>query len=168
MAREAKVPVFKGERLDLKTGVKKDAATGRIVSITMEGGKTFAGKVFIDATYEGDLMAKAGVSYTVGREANAQYGETSTASSSPPSPPVHQARRPLRQARRPLQRPAPRRPRRRPRRGGQGDKRVQAYNFRLCLTDRKANQLPFPKPAGYDPLRYELLLRYLEARASST
>ena len=68
------VVVVKGERLDLKNGVaKKD---GRIVSIRMEAGKVFRGKMFIDATYEGDLMAKAGVSYPVGREANSQYGET--------------------------------------------------------------------------------------------
>src|SRR6202011_4267409 len=72
--REHKVPVVLGRRLDLRNGVKKDGT--RIVSITMETGESYAGKVFIDATYEGDLMAKAGVSYHVGREANKIYGET--------------------------------------------------------------------------------------------
>src|SRR6185436_17108951 len=68
------VVVMKQERLDLKGGVEK--RNGRIASIRTESGKVFRGRMFIDATYEGDLMAKAGVSYTVGREANSQYGET--------------------------------------------------------------------------------------------
>src|SRR5262249_44464877 len=72
LLREHKVAVVLGQRLDLKAGVKKDGP--RIVSITMESGDVYAGKVFVDATYEGDLMAKAGVSYHVGREANAVYG----------------------------------------------------------------------------------------------
>ncbi|MCE9519949.1 MAG: FAD-dependent oxidoreductase, partial [Verrucomicrobia bacterium] len=67
MLRETKVQVVLGERLDLKTDVKKDGA--RISEIVMESGRRFPGNVFIDATYEGDLMAKAGVSYHVGREA---------------------------------------------------------------------------------------------------
>src|SRR5207245_3126379 len=62
------------ERLDLSRGVEK--SDGRITNLRMESGKTFSGRMFIDATYEGDLMAKAGVSYVVGREANSQYGET--------------------------------------------------------------------------------------------
>jgi hypothetical protein len=74
MCREAGVVVVKRERLDLKSGVVKKA--GRIENIRMESGKIFSGKMFVDATYEGDLLAKAGVSYTVGREANSQYGET--------------------------------------------------------------------------------------------
>src|SRR5262245_41749218 len=74
ICREAGVIVVKQERLDLKSGVEK--RDGRIVSIRMESGKSFRGQMYVDATYEGDLMAKAGVSYTVGREANSQYGET--------------------------------------------------------------------------------------------
>src|SRR5262245_54945100 len=74
MCREARVVVIKQEWLDLKNGV--DKRDGRIASIRMESGKTFRGQMYVDATYEGDLMAKAGVSYTVGREANSQYGET--------------------------------------------------------------------------------------------
>src|SRR5262249_47192017 len=74
LLREHKVPVVLGQRLDLAKVVKKEGP--RIVAITMEGGDSYRGKMFIDATYEGDLMAKAGVSYHVGREANKTYGET--------------------------------------------------------------------------------------------
>lgn len=163
MAKEAGVVVVKGERLDLKGGVNK--TSGRIASIRMESGRQFAGKVFVDATYEGDLMAKAGVSYTVGREANSQYGETLNGvqtknatkhqlvagvdpyvkkgdKSSGLLPRVHGGP---------------------PGEEGAADKRVQAYNFRMCLTDVKANQIPFTQPAGYDALQYELLLRNFEA-----
>src|SRR5947199_888 len=74
MAREAGVKVVFGERLDLKNGVRKDGA--RITSIVMESGREFAAKVFVDSSYEGDLMAKSGVKYIVGREPNSLYGET--------------------------------------------------------------------------------------------
>jgi flavin-dependent dehydrogenase len=72
---EVKVPVYRDHWLDRSgDGVNKDGA--RIVSITMQGGETYRGRIFIDATYEGDLMAAAGVAYHVGREPNAKYGET--------------------------------------------------------------------------------------------
>lgn len=74
MLREAGVKVVTGERLDLRAGVKKTGT--RITEIVMESGIAFRGRMFIDASYEGDLMAKAGVAYAVGRESNAQYGET--------------------------------------------------------------------------------------------
>src|SRR5438552_3555312 len=74
MVRERGVTVVVNERLDLKGGLVKRGE--RIVSLRTESGATFAAKVFIDATYEGDLMAKAGVRYTVGREGNDVYGET--------------------------------------------------------------------------------------------
>ena len=74
MLKETKVTVVFGERLDLNKGAVKDGT--RITKIIMESGREFEAAMFIDATYEGDLMAKAGVSYHVGREANAQYGET--------------------------------------------------------------------------------------------
>ncbi len=162
-AKDAEVAVFKDERLDLKNGVKKDLS-GRILSIAMESGKTFAGKVFIDAGYEGDLMAKAGVAYTFGREANSQYEETLDGVQ--PRQGGHNFKFPID----PYVTPGvpssgllPNIHAGGPGETGQGDQRVQAYNFRLCLTDLKANQLPFPKPPGYDPARYELLLRYLQA-----
>jgi flavin-dependent dehydrogenase len=74
MLREAKVRLIMGERLDRKSGVK--TIDRKILSITTESGRVFRGKQFIDATYEGDLMAAAKVRYTVGREANSQYSET--------------------------------------------------------------------------------------------
>src|SRR5438477_429395 len=74
MAREAGVQVVYGERLDLKNGVRKDGT--KITRIVMESGRTFAAKIFIDASYEGDVMARAGVPYIVGREPNSLYGET--------------------------------------------------------------------------------------------
>lgn len=162
LAREAGVKVVLGERLDLNGGVSKQQA--RVANIRMESGRVFAARVFIDASYEGDLMAKAGVSYHVGREANSVYDETFNGvqlgskkhqfnanvdpyvrPGDPASgllPGVHAGS---------------------PGEHGAGDRRVQAYNFRMCLTDDPANRLPFPKPAGYDPLRYELLRRYIEA-----
>jgi hypothetical protein len=163
LLREHKVPVVLGQRLDLANGVKKDGK--RIVSITMESGEAYRGRMFVDATYEGDLMAKAGVSYHVGREANRTYGETLNGvqvknatkhqfvknvdpyvkpgdPSSGLLPRVH---------------PGP------PGVDGAGDDRVQTYNFRLCSTDRPQNRRPWPKPAHYDERQYELLLRNFEA-----
>jgi len=163
MITEAAVPVVFGERLDLKTGVKKDGA--RITEIVMESGARFAGSMFIDATYEGDLMAKAGVSYHVGREANATYNETLNG--------VQTARATKHQFTKdvdPYIIPGD------PKSGvlpgiqtepsgpdGSGDHRLQAYNFRLTTTDVAANRVPWPKPSNYDPMRFELLLRNFEA-----
>lgn len=149
------------ERLVRPGGVKKSGT--QITEITMESGRSFKGKMFIDATYEGDLMAEAGVSYFVGREDNKVYGET--LSGSQPNEGYHKFRlevdpyvvkgdkasgllpgidaTPL---------PA----------DGTGDKHVQAYCYRMCLTDVKENMIPFVKPANYDERNYELLLRYAE------
>jgi flavin-dependent dehydrogenase len=74
LVREHRVPVVLGQRLDLKKGVVRDGR--RLTTIHMESGQVYRGKMFIDATYEGDLMALAGVSYHVGREANSTYGES--------------------------------------------------------------------------------------------
>jgi hypothetical protein len=163
MLDEAKVPVLLQKRLDLKEGVQKRAA--RITAIKMEDGAVIAGRMFVDATYEGDLMARAGVSYTVGREANSQYGETLNGVQTAPAT-KHQFLKPAD----PYVKPGdpssgllPGIHAGEPGRDGEADKRVQAYNFRMCLTDAPENRLPFPKPAGYDPLRYELLLRYIQA-----
>jgi len=161
MLKEAKVPVVFEERLNLKSGVTKKE--GRIVAITMESGLVVRGKMFIDTTYEGDLMAVAGVSYHVGREANSVYKETLNGVQFGQR--HHQFRVPVD----PYMTPGD------PKSGllpgihagsageqGAGDNRVQAYNFRMCMTDVPENQIPWPKPAGYDPLRYELLLRYIQ------
>ncbi len=160
---EHKIPVVRGERLDLKNGVKKNGL--RIASITMESGRTIGGRMFIDATYEGDLMAKAGVSYHVGREANSTYGETLNGVQTKNAT-KHQFLRPVDPYIKPGD-PAsgllPGIHGGSPGEEGAGDQRVQAYNFRICMTDAPENRLPFPKPEGYDPLRYELLLRYMQA-----
>ncbi|HEV7222370.1 MAG TPA: FAD-dependent oxidoreductase, partial [Pirellulales bacterium] len=160
--REAKVEVVRNERFDLSGGVKKQGL--RIESVRMESGREFAGRVFIDASYEGDLMAKAGVSYHVGREANAAYDETLDGVQLGSK--KHQFNAPVDPyvvAGDPSSGLLPGIHAGGPGEHGQGDRRVQAYNFRMCLTDDPANRLPFPKPAGYDPLRYELLRRYIGA-----
>ncbi|MHB1036620.1 MAG: FAD-dependent oxidoreductase [Pirellulales bacterium] len=165
MLAEANVPVLLKERLDLARGVRKE--NNRITAVTMESGRVLQGRVFIDATYEGDLMAKAGVAYHVGREANAKYRETLNGVQTRQAT-KHQFNFPVDPYRTPGD----------PKSGllpgihdggpgedGAEDRRVQAYCFRMCMTDAPANRIPFPKPEGYDPLRYELLLRYIQAGA---
>jgi hypothetical protein len=156
MLKEAKVEVLFGQRL---AAVKKVGAL--LTRITTLAGDEFAARVFIDASYEGDLMARAKVSYTVGREGRAQYGE-SLAGVQARSPahqwPVKVSPFDEKGKLLPLVQPDPLA------KPGSGDRLVQAYNFRVCMTRRKDNQVPFPKPAGYDPKRYELLARYLKLR----
>lgn len=161
--RENGLTVLRGERLDLKNGVLKDGA--RIVSFRTESGRVFAGKVFIDATYEGDLMAKAGVSYHVGREANAVHGETCNGVQAAGAK-QHQfegAVSGYKVEGDPYSGILPRVSVAAPGPDGEGDSRVQAYCFRMCLTDNPTNRVPFPKPTGYDASQYELLLRVLQA-----
>ena len=164
MIREARVPVAYGQRLDLEGGVWKEGS--RIVAVTMESGRVFRGRAYIDATYEGDLMAKAGVSYTVGREPNSKYGETLNGVQAELFYPYHQFTKPVD----PYVKPGdpssgllPGMHGEPPGREGDGDRRVQAYCFRLCLTDVPENSVPFAKPKDYNPLRYELLFRYYQA-----
>ncbi|MEX2174115.1 MAG: FAD-dependent oxidoreductase, partial [Pirellulaceae bacterium] len=160
---EAGVAVIRQQRLDLKSGVEKQ--DGRIVSIKMESGKVFRGKMFIDATYEGDLMALAGVSYTVGREANSQYDET-LSGVQVKNATKHQFVKPVDPYVKPGDKSSGLLPRVEagpPGKDGAGDKRVQAYNYRLCATDRPENRRPWPKPADYDERQYEILLRNFEA-----
>ncbi len=162
LMKENEIPIVFGERLDLKNGVAKDA--GRITALRMESGKTFQGKMFIDASYEGDVLAKAGCSYHVGRESNATYQETLNGVQTARAK-GHQFTKPVD----PFIKPGD------PASGllpgihdggpgeeGSGDRHVQAYNFRICMTDDPGNMVPFPKPKHYDPLRYELLLRYVQ------
>ena len=163
LVKEHDVPVVYKERLNRQTGVKKE--DGRIVSITMESGKTFHGRTFIDATYEGDLMAAAGVSYTVGREANSQYGETYNGVQVAGSK-NHQLRPGIDPYVKKGDSASGLLPFIDPKGPGEefaGDKRVQAYCYRMCLTDHPENRIPFHKPAGYDERWYELLLRNFEA-----
>ncbi len=164
MLAEAGVPVVMNDRMVLGSrGVEKRG--DRIQAIVTEDGNVYRGKVFIDASYEGDLMAMAGVSYHVGREANATYDETLNGvqkvrthfhifpgfvdpyivPGNPRSgllPGVHDGD---------------------PGEDFSEDHRVQAYCFRMCLTDVDKIKVPFEQPEGYDELQYELLFRNYES-----
>jgi len=158
MLNEAKVPIYFQQRL---ASVKKDGV--RLTEIVMQNGKVYRAKMFIDASYEGDLMASAGVSYTVGREANSKYGETLNGIRA--ATPKHQFGVPVDPYFKPgepgsgllpfIQSEASGEP-------GDSDRSVQAYNFRLCYTQNPANRLPHTPPPNYDASKYELLARYLE------
>ena len=157
-----KVTVIVGERLDLKKGVVKDGA--KIVKIVMESGREFDGQMFIDATYEGDLMAKAGVSYHVGREANSGYDEALNGVQVSHSK-HHQFVKnvdPYVKAGDPNSGLLPG-IEKDPGVEFSGDKKVQAYNFRMCTTDVPENRRDWEKPANYDESWFELALRNVEA-----
>ena len=164
LVRDHAITVHRNEWLD-RSGEGITLTDGRITSIRMASGKTYAGGMFIDATYEGDLMAAAGVSYTVGREANATYGESLNGVQSANAR-SHQFTNNISGYRVPGDRTSGLLPRvhdSSPGAEGNGDHRVQAYNFRMCLTRVPENRVPFPKPENYDPTQYELLLRDLLA-----
>ncbi len=175
MIKDLHITIVYNQKLNRATGISKEA--NAINSITMESGDTYYGKIFIDATYEGDLLAAAGISYTVGRESNSQFGESlngvqasefgttllGTVShnsihhnfidgvdpyivkgdpSSGLLPFIHEGG---------------------PGIDGQDDKGIQAYCFRMTLTDHPENRIPFEKPENYNELEYELLFRNYEA-----
>ncbi|MFD0892606.1 FAD-dependent oxidoreductase [Luteolibacter ambystomatis] len=160
---ENHVPVIHA-RLDRSaSGLVKEG--GRITSIRTEDGQTIRAKVFIDATYEGDLMALAGVSYTVGREPNSRYQETLNG--------IQTARATGNQLPKgidPYVKPGDAASGLLPgvREGaggadGSGDKRVQAYCYRMCLTNHAPNRVMVKKPEGYNEADYELVFRAIEA-----
>jgi len=157
-----KVTVVFSERLDLKKGVVKDGT--KITKIIMESGREFEGQMFIDATYEGDLMAKAGVSYHVGREANATYGETLNGVQVGHSK-SHQFKVDVDPYVKPGDPGSGLLPgiEKEPGEEFSGDKKVQAYNFRMCTTDAPENRRDWEKPANYDEKWFELALRNVEA-----
>lgn len=158
---ENQIPLIYNERLDLKNGVKKQ--NDKIIAIQTESGKIFKGKMFIDATYEGDLMATAGVSYTFGREAVSEYGETLNGVQTQMAI-YHQLQDsidPYVVKGNPASGLLPN-INTKPGIEGSSDKKIQAYCFRMCLTDAKENRIPFEKPDKYDELEYELLFRALE------
>ncbi len=167
--KEHQIEVVYGERLDRRSGVALTRAIPwRILSVHMESGRAFRGSMFIDATYEGDLMAAAHASYTIGREANSLYGETLDGVQ-PRQAKYHQFAPgvdPYVQKGNPASGLLPFIDPNGPGLEGAGDRRVQAYCFRMCLTDHPDNRIPFRKPDGYDPLWYELLLRNFEAGES--
>jgi len=162
MLREQGIKVVYGQRLKPRRGVVKRGQ--RIDAIRMESGRTFAGRMFIDATYEGDLLAQAGVSYFVGREPNALYGETLNGVQHQHAV-HHQFVKPVDPYIVPGKPSSGLLPgvNNRPGADGQGDRRVQAYNYRICMTDVPENRVPFSKPADYDEREYELLFRNFEA-----
>ncbi|MEO5977039.1 MAG: FAD-dependent oxidoreductase [Chryseolinea sp.] len=150
------------------TIVKKEGLNIREITIEQSSdpqstsNKTIRAKIFMDCTYEGDLMAKAGVSYKVGREANADYHETYNGVQ-------------LRDKHQFLDGIDPYKIPGNPSSGllwgispevlsvqGSGDSKVQTYNFRVCLTSDPANAIPITQPDGYDSTRYELLIRMLQ------
>lgn len=156
------IPVYYRQHLN---EVKKSHTN--ISEIQMEDGTSYKGKIFLDCTYEGDLLALAGVSYFVGRESNATYKEIYNGVQF--GAPHHKFEKWI----------DPYVVEGQPESGlllgitepqqhllgfqGQGDHRIQAYNFRICLTNDETNRIPFPKPPIYDPSRYHLLLRYIKA-----
>lgn len=166
MLAEAKIPVAMHSRLNLDA--KIETKGGRIAEIEiLDEGQKFKveGRIFIDATYEGDLMAKAGVSYHVGREANSKYGETLNGVQTKNAI-HHQFVKGVDPYVKPGDKSSGVLPGVQvdgPGEEGSGDHKVQAYCFRLCTTDAPANRGIWKKPADYDPLRYELLLRNFEA-----
>jgi len=158
LVKDAGVTVFLDQRLREKGGVHKSGT--RITDIVTEEGATYGAAIFADATYEGDLMAQAGVSYTWGREGTSEYGESLAGVRE--HTPLHQ----FRTAVSPYDQNGKLLPEIMPRSKdgvGAADKRVQAYNFRLCMTKSPENRVAWPKPTGYTPARYELLARYLPA-----
>jgi hypothetical protein len=159
MLRETGVEVYFEQKLSL---VRKEGV--RISEVVVDNDNMFRAKVYLDATYEGDLLAKSDVSFVVGRESNREYGETlnGVRGETPKhqfvvavDPYVHPGDTnsgllPFIQS---DEGDAP----------GTGDRRVQTYNYRLCFTTNAANRMPLEPPRNYDPAKFELLGRYLEA-----
>lgn len=167
LVREHGITVHRDAWLDRQHGVRKDGT--RLISITTLRGRTYRGRMFIDATYEGDLMAASGVSYAVGREAQSTYGEQwNGVQTGVLHHRHHFGVLPVKIS--PYVIPGdpssgvlPRISTEPPGDYGAADHRVQAYCYRMCLTDHPENRIPFPKPRGYDARQYELLLRVFAA-----
>jgi hypothetical protein len=155
MLSQAGVMLFERTRLAERDGVRKSGAT--LSALRMENGDEFAARVFIDAGYEGDVMAQSGVTWTYGRESQAQYGESLAGVRG--KTPFHQflIEIPATEAGRLL----PEISSETPEPPGSADRRVQAYNFRMCLCESPDRQATFPKPDHYDPARYALLARLI-------
>jgi hypothetical protein len=172
LVAEADVSVVFNEKLNRETGVKM--AGQRIVSITTLSRKTYRGRMFIDATYVGDLMAAAGVTYTVGREAESQYSEDlAGVRRGDTKPRVHYTQGdkdhfikdvdPCRTPGDPSSGLLPLVYKIDNLTNGQGDKKIQAYNYRVCLTTDPKQGISIEKPTDYREIDHELLLRNFEA-----
>ncbi len=169
------IPLVFNQQLDRENGVTK--MDRKISEIKMRSGEIYRGKMFIDATYEGDLLATADVSYTIGREANAKYQETqngvnttltdTTMTGYPARNGINHnfvdAVDPYVVKGDPNSGLLPFINPNGPGKEGAGDHHIQAYCFRMCLTDHPDNRIPFAKPDNYNELDYELLLRNFEA-----
>ncbi len=158
MLKDAGVKLVYNQRLREKQGVTK--ANGRVQSITMESGEQYTAKVFADCTYEGDLMAQAGVTFTWGRESSAEYGESLAGVRG--ETPKHQFLVDL-SPRGENGKLLPEISSETVAAPGSADRKVQAYNFRLILSHDPANQVPYPQPASYDAARFDLFARLLAA-----
>ena len=172
MIADAGVTVVYNELLDREKGVKMNGK--RIESITTLGGKTYRGKMFIDATYVGDLMAAAGVSFTVGREPESQYGEDMAGVRRGDTVPrLHYTQKdkdhfikdvdPYIVPGDPSSGLLPHVRKIEGLKNGQGDRKIQAFNYRVCLTTNPDNRIPIEKPEGYREIDHELLLRNFDA-----
>lgn len=169
MVAEYRVPVHRDEWINREPSLGVRKIGGRIQSITMLSGNTFHGRMFLDATYEGDLLATAKIQYHVGREGKNVYGEnwngvqtgvlhhrhhfgTVKTKISPyiiPGKPESGLISGVSEEH--------------PGEFASGDNKIQAYCFRMCLTDHPENRVAFTKPKGYDPTQYELLARIYAA-----
>lgn len=150
-------------RLDLDDGVVMNGS--RIASIRLEDGREFGGRMFIDASYEGDLLPGAGVTFTVGREANSTYDETVNGIQSAGAT-KNQLRDDIDPYVTPGNAASGLLPGVNPNSGGAdggSDRRLQAYCFRMVLTDIAANRVRVAQPPGYHEADYELLFRSIEA-----
>lgn len=164
---ELGIEVVRDEWLDRENGVTVE--DGKITAMRTLSGKEFKGKMFIDATYEGDLMAAAGVSYHVGREANSVYDEEWNGVQTG----VYHHRHHFNVLDQPIDPywtkgdPSsgllPRISAEDPGVKGEGDNKVQAYCFRTCMSNHPDNRVPFPRPENYDSTQYELLVRIFDA-----
>lgn len=160
---ENNITVFRDEWLNRENGIVKEE--GEIVSFTTLSGKSFTGRIFMDATYEGDLMASAGVSYHVGRESKEQYNEQWNGVQTGVLHHAHFFKSEIS----PYVIPGdstsgvlPLISTEYPGDYGAADKKIQAYCFRTCMTNHPDNRLPFPKPVNYDSTQYELLVRVFD------
>lgn len=157
---ENNINVLRDEWLNRDSGTL--VTNGKIVSFATLSGKTFSGKIFIDATYEGDLMAAAGVSYHVGRESTSQYNEQWNGVQTGVFQHGHHFKSnisPYKIPGDPASGLLPRISAEPPGEYGAADNKIQAYCYRMCMTNHPENRVPFPKPANYDSTQYELLVR---------
>ena len=168
-AKEYDLEIYRDEWLDRANGVTVE--DGRIVSIKTLSGKTFEGRMFLDATYEGDLMAASGVSYHVGREANSVYDEEWNGVQTGVLHHQHWFKEdidPYVVPGDPSSGLLPRISKEDPGTKGEGDHRIQAYCYRMCLSNHPDNRVPFPRPEGYESTQYALLARVYAAGWDAT